>query len=139
MAFKNVTGNGLTVAFGTTTAYDTVNIEDVSYDGISTEDIDVSHLGSTGYRDYIPGDLKEGGTITVSIQHDDNNPTLPVHVTETVTITPPIPDTAHGTSGTAAFAGYINNVSWTYSNDDKVAGSYTIKVAGDVTFTDSST
>lgn len=138
MAYAPATGNTTSVAFGTTSAYNDVEITSVSVDGISTEDMDVSHLGTTGFRDYIPGDLKEGGTITVEHLTDLDAPVLPVHVTETITFTQPITTAGNTTAGDMAFPGYVNNVSWKQVNEDAVKGTYTIKVAGDVTFTASS-
>lgn len=138
MAFAPVSGHGASLAFGTTSAYDSLQIDSVSLDGISTEDIETTHLGTTGYRTYISGELKEGGTMSVSGLYDPNEPMLPINATETITLTENIADSGHGTAGTVAFTGYVNNVSSTRVSDDAMRFEATIKIADDITFTDSS-
>ncbi len=144
MAFAGPkSGNGLTVGFGTTGSYgsDSTNTNEVTsltIDGISIGDIETSHLGTTGYRTYIPNQLKEGGTVSVDFIVDADVIPEPLSTVETITITVPITDGTNSTNGTIAFSSYINNLTINYSNDDIVSGTYTLKIADDVTFTDSS-
>ncbi len=141
MAFSEpVTGVGTSVAFGTTTAYSALQITDVQVNGISVANIPTPHLGlSVGdYIPYIPGDLKEGDTITYTFHVDMDVIPLPQHTKETITQTQPITDGTNTTAGTIAFSGYISNVQWGQPIDGKCEGSYDVKVAGNITFTDSS-
>lgn len=134
---KKLTGNGTTIAFGTTSQYDVIDIEGVTFDGISLPDINVSHLGTTGYEKYIPGPLIEGGTVSVTFQVDTDEYPLPIPAEETVTISPPITHPTNATGPTIAAPCYINNVTWEMMNDEDMLGTYTLKVSGDITFTPS--
>lgn len=138
MAFQAGTGSGLTLAFGTTTAYDAIQITSVSLDGITSEEIDVSHLGTAGFRDYIPGELSEGGSLSVEGVLDPNVPMLPVKVVETLVLSPNIVDSTHNTVGTVTFPSFVTSFSASYGTDDAMRFSATIKVAGDVVFVASS-
>lgn len=139
MAFAAGTATGLTLGFGTTTTYDAIQVTTLSFDGITAEAIDVSHLGTTGYKDYISSELKDGGSLTVEGVLDPNVPMLPVNVSETITVTENIVDSAHGTAGTAVFSGFVTSFSSTRGIDEAMRFSATIKVAGDITFTASNT
>ncbi len=132
------TGNSTSVAFGTTSSLDALQIISATWDGISIADILTSHLGTTGYHTYVPADLKEGGTVSVEFYIDADIMPEPFTGTETVTFTQPITDGTNSTAGTVAASMYLNNVSWAQVNDDVMKGTYTLKVADDITFTDSS-
>ena len=57
---------GLTITFSSGFL---AEITDISHDQ-SLDDIDVSHFGSTDYKDYIPAQLQEPGELSVTIHHD---------------------------------------------------------------------
>ncbi len=59
-------------------------IGEVSQEGESIED---SLLSTTGEKTYIPGDLYEGGTVEVTLEHDVNVLPPTPHTTDTLTIT----------------------------------------------------
>lgn len=144
MAFAGPkSGNGVTIAFGTTAAYgsnltNTNEITGLSIDGITIDPIETSHLGTTGYRTFIANQLKNGGTISVDFQVDADNIPEPLSTTETVTITNINTDDTNGTAGTIAATMFISSLSINYSNDDLVTGTYVLQVCDDITFTDSS-
>ena len=84
------TGNGasLTLASGGfTTAMDIVSISPGSE---SVESLDVTTLASTGYKEYIPGDLKESPEITAEVLFDSTLGLPEAGTTHLVTITWPV-------------------------------------------------
>lgn len=134
MAIVADVGTGATLTFGTS-SYAT-QILSVSYGGFEVPVVDTTYMGTTGYRTYIFGDLKEGGELTVSINYGPDEP-IPAGTKETVTLTFPIP--AGLTNGaTMAFSGGIRGGGFDLPLEDKMTGQFTIKVMDDVTFTDAS-
>lgn len=121
-------GTGTTIVFGTSS----VTAEYLSVTGSGNHgrtDIDISHLGSTGYRQYIPGTLLEGGEFTLNM-HFDGTEAIPVTAgTETITIAPG-GNTATGT--TISFPGYVKSFSPTITLEEKMTADVTIKVAGTI-------
>ncbi len=60
-------GTGTTIAFGTTAAYDTgLPVTNLGW-SIEREPVETTHLGTTGARTFIPGDLITG-TISMDCQ-----------------------------------------------------------------------
>ncbi len=55
-------GTGSSLAFGTTPI--TVEYTSIEVSGMARESIDVSHLGTTDYKIFIPSKLRDGGEIT---------------------------------------------------------------------------
>lgn len=126
------TAFGTTLTFGTSTALNSLKVMAVRVNGISREDVDTSHLGTTGYKTYQPSDLIEGGTIDIDFQYD---PTVVIPhsaAAETLTIAP------GGQTSGAKLTGsvYINNVSMPmeYGNTGLMVQSVTLKIADDWTF-----
>lgn len=139
MAFaKPTVGTGLTIAFGTTNAYSTLLKRDAALTGVSTPSVDTTHLGTTGGRTFIPGDLYDGGTLTFTVLADTDVPPVIVHATETITLTVPITDGTNGTAGTIAFDGFIQEYTTNFPLEDVITHDVTVKVAGTMTYTDSS-
>lgn len=53
------------------------NVLSVALDGMEVDMIDKSHMGTTGYRSFTAGDLKNAGTCTIRAQFDTaTKPTL---------------------------------------------------------------
>jgi len=121
------TGTGTTIAFGTS-SYST-EILSISGNDITREDIDVTHMGSTNYREFIPGDLVDGGTIEMEILLDPDDQPPIAGAAETITITFPIPS-GSSNGATLAFTGYINAWSWTAPLEETMSGTITIKIDG---------
>ena len=117
---------GITIVFGTTGF--TANIQDVSGPGLTRESIDVSHQGTVGGMEFLPGDLHDPGELTFDIQFNpDTNPPVDQPI-ETVTITWP-------SGATWAADGFMTNYEPAAPLDDKMTGSVTVKFSGDVTIT----
>ncbi len=120
-------GTGSTIAFGTSAF--TAEIMNINgNDMFSREDIDTTHMGTTGYRTYMPSDLVEGGTVDFEFAFDpDEQP--PIGAAETITITFPI--AAGNSSGaTLVFTGYIKTWSFSDPLEEKMTANATIKVDG---------
>ena len=120
-------GTGTTVAFGTSSY--SVNISSISISGEEVPVIDATHMGTTGYREKIFGDLVEPPEVTVEIHFDPDNEPPVSGAVETVTITFPLPagqTTAANMAGTAKIVSWDNAVPL----EDIMTGTYTIKFDG---------
>lgn len=104
------TGHGTTVAWGTTTALNALNVMSVTIGGYSVGDVNTSKMSTTGTRTYIPSDLIEGGEFTIVYQYD---PTVDITtgVVETCTID------WGGTGNTSACSSYRKSVDWGATSD----------------------
>lgn len=131
-------GTGATITLGTST-YD-VNIESISQGDSSVPIIDTTHLGTTGARTKIFGELIDWASIDVTAQLDtallDSMKTA-LGVSQSVTITFP-PKSGETAGATAAFTGGIASHNWSVPLEDKMMVGFTIAVLGDITFTDGS-
>jgi hypothetical protein len=75
---------GTTVTFGTSAF--TLSKTEVSTSGESRESVETTHLGTTGYRTFIPSDLVDGGEMTIRGQFvGDETPPIST-AAETATI-----------------------------------------------------
>jgi len=124
-------GQGITIGFASIAAV--LNILEVSMDGVSVSDINTSDQDTTGYKTYIASTLKEGGTVTFTVNWNLNDQSVlmaAIGTTDTLTITYPAAVTV---AGTDAFSCYINDVSKTGAEGDLIKGTIKIKVADDIT------
>jgi len=118
------TGNGATIGYGGSGSIGSVT--SISGVGGTRESIDVSHLGTTGGRDFIPSDLVDYGEL--SIEGHWHGALAPIaSAVETITIT------IGTTAGSKAWAGSAFCTSWETSApmDDVVSYSLTLKCTGD--------
>jgi hypothetical protein len=124
----SATGMGTTVAFGTQTTF-TPELVSVSHNGVTVEDVETSHLGTTGTKTYIAADLKEGGELSCEIHFlGSQNPTIGGSP-ETITID------WSGTGDSWTFSGYIKSFSANAAmGPELMSGTMVIKAAGAVTF-----
>ncbi len=120
-------GTGTSIVFGTSS----FSAEILSLNGsdISRPDVDTTHLGTTGYKTYMPGDLVEGGTLDMEFAFDPDSQPPIAGAAETITITFPMPS-GGSTAATLAFSGYINTWSWSGPLEERMTGSATVKVDG---------
>jgi len=120
-------GTGTTIVFGTSSF--SAEVTNLNGTDMARSDVETSHMGTTGYKTYIPGKLLEGGAVEMEISFDaDQIPPLAA-VAETVTVTFPVP-TGKASGANVAFSGYINSWSWTDPIEDKMTAEVTVKVDG---------
>jgi len=122
------TGHGATITLSTSAL--AFNWTGMDLGEESIPDVDRSHLATADYREYMPGDLKEPGLITIPFQWDSDAAQVAEGVPETITVTFPL---ASGGSTAATFAGtgYINKVTRPNLQTDTIQnGEITIKLDG---------
>jgi len=125
MAFD--VGTGTAIAFGTSSF--TASVLSLSGSDIAREDIDITHMGSTGYKEFMPSDLVDGGSIEMEIAFDpDEQPPISA-AAEEITITFPIA-TGNSTGATFVFNGYVSSWSWETPMEEAMTATITIKVNG---------
>ena len=120
-------GTGTTIVFGTSG----FTAEVLSLDGadISREAIEVTHMGSTGYKEFNPSDLVDAGSIEMEIGFDpDDQPPISA-AAETITITFPVPPGGI-TGATFTFTGFVSEWAWSSPLEENMTASITIKVDG---------
>lgn len=132
------TGTGCSIAMGTTD-YD---VDITGFTGFSgnVEVIDKSHLGTTGARAKMCGDLKNWESLDADFHIDpDKLDTMKtaLGLEQTITLTFKTV-TGESTAATAAFTGALTQHNFSIPLEDKIVGNYTISILGDVTFTDAS-
>lgn len=133
-------GNAATVTFGSWTF--TAAIISITPGEESREALDVSHLGTTSYRQFIPGDLVDASEWVFTYIQDstDADKTLPPNPTsgtadgmgarDTVTITLPEQISA-GDPPTFVFTGFVTSRTLApLENDTVQVGTFSIKPDG---------
>lgn len=132
-------GTGTVVAFGASGL--SFQILDVKPPQLKRAAIDTSHMGTPApgsgkfaNRTFLPGDLVDGGEVTLSV-HFNPSVVVPAHaVAETITITFPTP-AGLTTPATWAFSGFLTGYDPTVPLEDKMTADLTFKVSGPVTVT----
>lgn len=123
-------GTGTTVAFATTSF--APQVTNVSWDGISREEIDSSHMGTTGARTSIPGDLYDPGDLVLEIWFVSSELSGATEMwkkpAETMTLT--FPD-----SGTFVASVFCTGFSLNDPMEDGMTATVTFKIADDITIT----
>lgn len=130
------TGNGATLsAFSVAMA-----IETIAIGSSSRPAIDTSHLGTTGFMTYIPGDLADTPEVEVTVLFDPTDSTVGLDLAQgaasTATITFDLQDgsTAADVEGTA----FVTDVGYpTLANNELMKATFTFKFDGETgpTFT----
>ena len=120
-------GTGTTIAFATSSF--TAEVININGNDISREDIETTHMGTAGYRTYVPSRLVEGGTVDMEITFDPDVQPPIAGVAESITVTFPLvsPLTINGK---VVFTGYVNSWSWADAVEEKLSANITIKVDG---------
>lgn len=133
------TGNGakLTLTAGAWTTTTVLDIVSISPGSESVESLDVTTLASTGYKEYIPGDLKESPEITAEILFDSKIGLPEAGTTHVVTITWPDQDIATATTGaTLVGKGFVMSTEYPELVSDTVQRSnITIKLSDGIVST----
>lgn len=120
-------GTATTITFGTSSF--TAQVMSLNGSDITREDIDVTHMGSTNYMEFQPGNLADGGTIEMEIHFDPDSQPPILGAAETITITFPLPSGGIG-AATLVFTGYVNSWSWEAPLEEVMTAEITIKVDG---------
>lgn len=118
-------GDGTTVTFGTSGF--TALIIDIDGPSPSRAEVDQTHLGSTGWKTFIPAGTVDPGSYSMNIQYD---PTVTIPITavaETMTIDPA------GSGSTLSFSGFISSVNHTFAIDEMMGANITCKISGAIT------
>lgn len=99
--------------------------------------LDTSHLGTTDYRTFIPGDLADPGEFEVTFFYDSSTEAPIVGAAASLTIT--LPDSTSGSGSGATIAASAFCTSWTTPElvtDQLMTATATFKWADGPTFTD---
>lgn len=99
------TGNGATLTLATTGAVG--DVQSMSLPDWALEDVESSHLGTTTFKTYIPGDLAEPGEISAVVVFNSTVAIPSLGVAETVTVTYPVGTSGNTTNATLIGTGYI--------------------------------
>lgn len=125
-------GTGLSIAFGTSgfSAY----ILDVGGPNVSRVAVDTTHYGTTGGKTFRPGDLYDGGEVTLQLAFDPSlsPPIFNAEQPETVTITYPTP-AGQSTGATWSFSAFMTEYAPATPLEDKMVVAVTLKVTGSIT------
>lgn len=115
-------GTGTTIAFTTASGNYDGEVISASIDGEEVPVIDMTHMGSTGYRKKTFGSLIEPPQVTVEINYDPDDPP-PVGTEDTATLTWPDGSTMIGSGA------FISRSSET-PLEDKMTGTYVFQFDG---------
>lgn len=112
-------GTGTTVSISGTGTF-SGKVTGISVDGVEIPVIDVSHMGTSTYREKVFGSLAEPGSVTIEVMFEPDNPPV-IGETGTMTITwlagSPNPTLA----GTGAITAYTADTPL----EDAMTGSFT--------------
>jgi hypothetical protein len=107
---KRDTGHGATVTFGTT-AWSGKLVSIPTNFSLTRPPVDITHLGTSGEREYMAGDVSELGPVTLDVAFESaTGLPSPTTTPETITITWPLAPggggvTAANISGTGVISG----------------------------------
>ena len=110
---KRDTGHGATVTFGTS-AWAGKLVDIPTNLALTRPPVDITVLGTTGEREYMPGDLNDIGPVTLNVAFEAVTG-LPATTTasETITITWPLaPGGGGATAANLAGTGFISGVTY---------------------------
>tara|TARA_Y100000593_G_C4124044_1_gene244115 strand:+ start:30 stop:446 length:417 start_codon:yes stop_codon:yes gene_type:complete len=114
------------------------NLTSVGFLDASYEDIDTTTMDTTGGKAFLPSALYDGGTISCTVLYDPDDSrhealktSFDARTTESWKIQ------LSDTTDTITFSGYVKSMSGTAEVDGALSMSFSIKVTGGVTITDS--
>ena len=122
------TGHGATITFGTSNY--SFNWTSIDIGEETIPEIDRTHLATSGFRQYIPGDLTTPGEITVAFQWDSDAAAITLGVVQTITTSMPVPTGAVDGAYWAG-SGFVKRVKRpSMTTDELVTGEMTIMFDG---------
>lgn len=117
---------GATFVMGTTAW--AVRLTGIDLTDESVTPLKTSHLGTTGHHTYMPSDVKEPIKVDLQIFYDPNEPP-PTGVTQTGTITYPVP--SGSTNGaTCASSGFLVSSGASIKIGELMTGQFTFQGSG---------
>jgi len=119
-------GTGITIVFGTSGF--AANIIDVDAPTGTRGKVDSTHQGTTTARTKIPTDLIDWDDATITMEFNPATDPPIDGAAETITITWP-------DSTTWTFTGFMTEYKGGAQLEDKMTGSFTLAISGDVTIT----
>lgn len=129
---KTIVPTGTTAVFGTSSF--AINIDEISWEGATREAINTSHMGTTTAHTFVPADLVDQGTITLSGHYDPDEDPPQNGAAETVTISWPL-ESGETNKATLAASVFLISFSASAPKEDKATCTATFKITGDVTIT----
>lgn len=93
--------------------------------------VDISYLGSTGFRDKMPGDLVEVDAFEVDVLFEAVTGLPPTGTVETATITYPLQSSGATTAANTAGTAFINSRKWPdLQTNNEMVGTISIQFDG---------
>ena len=137
-AFFPDLGTGASLAYSSSTF--AAQISEIQWSGISREQVETTHLGSTTARTYLPGDLYDPGEMSLSIFYEPGNEPPLSASQETITLTFPLND-AQGQASAATLAGSaaMSEFSFGVPLEDMITADVAFKFSGPLTWTSATT
>ena len=121
----NNIGTGTTVTFSGWSG----DVTGVRWNGIEVPIIDMSHMGTSAWKTFIAGDLKDGGTVEVDLLFADDAIVPLVGTTQTLTMK----RAGQATNGKWAASCIFQSFSAVVPFEDRMTATATFKVSGEVT------
>lgn len=128
-------GHTASIAFSGANSSWAPEVVDIALPTLVAEEIDTSHLGTSGSRTKIAGALTNVETASLTINTDPADQPTVGGANETITITFPLL-TGETVAASLAFSGFVSNFEpGSLTSNAKMEGTATLTVSGDWTFT----
>ena len=114
---------GTTVTFGTSSF--SAELLSISGPSLSRESVDMSHMGTTGGKPFLPGDLYDGGEVTLELAFNPATALIISSAKETVTIA-----WADSSTTSWSFDAFCTGYEPTAPLEGRSTASLTLKVSG---------
>ena len=124
------TGNGTTLTFATSGF--TANIYSIAGATFTRDALETTHLGTTGFKEYVPDDLVEPGEFEIEFEWNQSFSTFPPisAAAETITVTYPL-KTGETTNATLAGTGFLTSTTGpNVTNGEIMRGTSVVKFTG---------
>ena len=125
-----LTGNGTTIAFGTSSF--SANVYSIGGSTQTREALETTYLGTSGFKEFIPDALVDGGEAEIEFEWNPSFGTFPPisGAAETITITFPLLS-GETTNATLAGTGFLTSSTGpNVANGEIMRGTATVKFDG---------
>ena len=133
---NSLVGTGTTITFGTSGFQ--AQILSVDWGSIEREAIDTTHMGTTGYKSFIPSKLVDPGEIELEIAFDPDDFPPVDGAAETITVTWPLQSSGSSTPASWNCSGFVTSFEAQAPLEEKMTGNMTIKCSGTISAVDES-